>query len=444
MNRFFIDTNKKDHLINCLTRGINSRMRLHLFLITCYFDPEAATEIIKSLSYLNIKKITLYLDKKQAIQRTITDLKIWQKTAQEICKKCVLEIYIVNQGALFHSKLYSLIRLNQKGELISGNLVITSANLTKPGWIDEHKYKNIESIFGISNLETIKQFYQELNSLKYVTLEELTEKKTFAGLEKFNKAKETSTVNNATEIIKPKLNSSLHFKYELLCCGKFLYKWNENLNSCLSIRYNLTLKAKAKSLQKEFSERGFNIEKATISKNYFDLTDEEKKHILDSNQNKQIDNLTKNYGIQTFLGYWIPKQFTSVLEERSNQYDTFADNLFKKLEEQLEGVCKNAQKDYLYLLEEELILPTNKGNFENDLTEKIENLRESTTKLQRIWNKYYLFDLPYNYIEDAEKIENLYDVLMETCKILKNKKISVRAVLNADIEEDLSHIIDLK
>ncbi|MCT7971233.1 hypothetical protein [Laspinema olomoucense] len=445
MNHFFIKANKKDHLIKCLTADIRSNVIHHLFLITCFFNPESGTEIIKSLSRWNIKEISLYFDKEQAIRIGIPTLKEWQKNIQEeICKKSILHIYIFNPDSpsLFHPKLYSLIRLNPNGEVISGNLVVTSANLTHFGLICEHG--NTESIFRISSLEAIKQFYQELKSLKYITLEELKENNSFADFEKFNQPKELQKSNNFTKIVNPELNNSFYFKYELLCCGKFLYKWTDNLNSCLSVRYRLTPKAKEKSfsLQKEFAKLGFTIEQATISKNYFDLTDEEKNHILDSDPNKQIDNLTKNYGIQTFLGYWIPKQFAGVLEERMNQYDTFANNLFKKLEQQLEDIAKTVQTDYENLLEKELILPI-KNNIQKNLSKKIKSLQENPIKLKRIWSKYYLFELPYNSIENHEQIEILYDVLIETCNNLRNKKISVKAVLDAHKEKNLSYIINL-
>ena len=81
-----------------------------------------------------------------------------------------------------------------------------------------------------------------------------------------------------------------------------MYKYTTNLNDYLAIKYNLSRKSKDIQ-QQDFEElgipTGFETETSTISKKYFDFD-------INTYRPDGYRDLRKNYGIECYLGHWIP------------------------------------------------------------------------------------------------------------------------------------------
>lgn len=445
MNDFFLDKKeKKKYLVNCLTNETDPQVKYSLFLVTCYFNAKSATSIIEPLiKRVKISSISLLIDKHEAIKNLeiLVDL---QKKNQSIFYD--FRVWIVDGKTLFHPKLYSLICFSQNGEVTSGNLVFTSANLTNQGLIKN--YGNVEFISATSNINTLVQFYDKLTSLTLMGLKQLERQaknyqKTvdYDIFRDFYSAKDKN-IEESQEQDLESVYEDYFFKYRLLCCGFFLSKWTDDLNESLLLRYELSTDVKNKDAEDELKAKGFEVKKsASISKQYFDLKDEKENDILEANETKNRMSHYYRYGVSTFLGYWIPQQFSIGLVERIKKYDRFAESLKKILINQLENACKVALEDYEYLCENRLIEKKNK-DIKELLRQKVDRLLENEIKLKRIWGKYYVFEMPYNF-QDYRQVNTLYDILLDTCNKTDKKNKSIHAVLKADKNKTLSPILEI-
>ena len=190
-----------------------------------------------------------------------------------------------------------------------------------------------------------------------------------------------------------KMQTTSTLKYALLQEGSFIHKWLDNLGQYLSTKYHLNEKGKGKVGDETFRRAGFNIETATISKRYFKF-DYEPPHLEDT------ENLTKNYGIETYLGHWIPNAALETLFEQT-ALDEFKNNLKNEFELQIENIRANISQDLDYLRSEDIIQVTDSNPI--DLFEKkMADLFENDLKLKRIFSKYEIFKLPYD-INQKEK-----------------------------------------
>ena len=175
------------------------------------------------------------------------------------------------------------------------------------------------------------------------------------------------------------------FKYALLLSGVFVHKWNENLSQYLSVRYRLSKQGKERISNRALMQAGFNIETAAISKRYFRF----------NYTPKNVDNdLIRNYGIETYLGYWIPLSVSSKMFAQ-DKFDEFKNRLFLEIKNQHLEIEANIKEDLNYLTSEGLIEePTT--NPVQSFNNKIRELANNELKLKRIYSKYELFPLPFD------------------------------------------------
>lgn len=87
-----------------------------------------------------------------------------------------------------------------------------------------------------------------------------------------------------------------------------------------------------------FQKTGFEIAAASISKQYFNFTPP---HPVDRN-------LIKKYGIETFLGHWLPYAALPNMVD-DGEFQHFREELFTALNEQMPYICEAINRDYLRL-----------------------------------------------------------------------------------------------
>jgi len=319
-------------------------------------------------------------------------------------KDIKVNLYAVETEYLFHTKAYAIISNNDDYSIVCGSLVIGSANLTGSGLTS--KYGNIESFLDTQDNDCLTHFIEQISSLKLLTVEDI---------EKFKNADDFS------------------FKYALLKEGCFIHKWLDNLGQYLSTRYQLNEKGKEKIGDETFRNAGFNIETATISKRYFKF-EYEPPHLEDA------ENLTRNYGIETYLGYWIPNAALETLFEQ-NAFEEFKNNLKNEIELQIENIKKCIAQDMKYLKSEDIIQVTESNPIEL-FEKKVTELFENELKLKRIFSKYEIFNLPYD-ISQKEDIEELFEEMVSLSESRSRKNVAMKAFLNALTKPSLDDFRDL-
>lgn len=387
-NYLHIRSGKKQCLADMLSK-IDKRRYHTLHLCSCYFSADAARKLIMEIqAFARIREIKIYIDRRAAIEHGGDYL-------QEFCDSFVgveVSVNAIESSNLFHSKVYSLVALDEYGNVVSGSIVLGSANLTDAGLTS--RGGNFECLIDSQDAEVLDQHLSQLKKLTVLPLQHLN---------KFSPKEEFS------------------FKYALLKSGIFLHKWNENLEQYLSIRYRLSENGRSRVTDQSLKVAGFNIETATVSKRYFRFD-----YVPDHLDN--TENIIRNYGIETYLGYWLPYSVSESMFD-ADEFGTFKEHLLSEIEIQGGEIEKNIKQDYEYLLQENLI-ENPEVNPVNSFNSKRESLVKNDLKLKRIYSKYQLFDLPFD-IQQKEDIINLFDEVINVAESRMRKNKTMKAFLQS-------------
>lgn len=391
-----IATNKTDALVDLLTKSPNKKRNYSLYLTSCYFTTKSAKLLIKRLAEIvRLQSIEIYIDRKSAIA-------IGKEALLRFCKPyhaIPMQLHAVETTHLFHSKAYALVA-RSKNEIIDGSLVVGSANLTGQGLTE--KRGNVETLLATTDNEVLNEFLLQLQRLQTVTIDEL---ELFKNSDDFN------------------------FKYALLREGLFVHKWNESLVQYLSVRYQLSENGRKQTGNDELRDIGFEVENATISKQYFHFLDYTPAHL------EYAEGLIKNYGIETQLGHWVPSNRSKSLYDKRD-YEEYKNRLTNSLKEQNESIQNKIANDYARLLANNLITPNDYKN-PNELFEtKSSDLVENDAKLRRIYSKYDVFELPYG-IENKDMITNIFNDMISFSESRAKKNRSMKALISAYYEISL-------
>ena len=387
MKKINIKSSKKQNLIELLLK--TDKRRYHcLYLASCYFTADAAKSIINKIRQrIHLSKVVVYIDRKTAIS-------IGKDKLLDFCDgfdDLTVELYAVDASSLFHTKAYALISFDGD-DVYCGSLIVGSANLTGNGLASRNG--NIESILDTQDNSLLNEFITQMAKLKLLEIEELDEFK------------------NA---------NSFNFRYALIQEGKFIHKWTDNLDQYLSVRYYLNENGKAQAANETFTNIGFNMETATISKRYFNFN-------YDPPHLENAENLTRNYGIETYLGYWIPNAALESLFEK-DQFEFFKNLLNEQLSLQITSIESQIQSDLLSLQNANVIQLTDSDPIEL-LKNKILDLQTNELKLKRIFSKYEIFSLPFD-ISQKDDIENLFEDMLLVIESRKKKNMAMKAFMNA-------------
>ena len=402
MAYYCLRSNKKSSIFQEIS-ACDGRCHQSLIIHTCYLDKDlsAAKEFIayvrSRVQYL--EKVIIYADEKE-VQKRYCDIKDFLNRFRGID----VEFYVVDCDRLFHSKVYALIAFDDD-VIVSGGLVVGSGNLTGNGVTSQSG--NIESFLASNDIDDIQEFWDRTQNLNCVSFSEWTPRD-----------------ENLNEFI---VNS-----------GVFLHLWTDNdySNQKLLLKYDLTedYKQKIKEDQSTLNKLNFDINANTISKRYFILPDSD----------VSTEGWKRNYLIETYLGYWIPK---TILKQLTNKTDDEGLNSFKEkvcqsLNEQYENVKSTIESDYNTLVQENIIkkIVDNSGKERNpavDILEKINAFCENENAIARLYYKYDEFDFPYDEHSDEyeEKIEKMIDCMNDTVGSYKNSRkvfVAYRDAMNGN------------
>ena len=161
---------------------------------------------------------------------------------------------------------------------------------------------------------------------------------------------------------------------------------------------------------------------ASIAKPYFDFD-------LQRWQSNDKD-LVRNYGIECFLGHWIPNSVVGDDEENNERFSKFKTKLFKKLDERMDGICRDIRQDYESLTQEGII-EAQDADPTQAFKERIEALRNDGAQLYRIWSGRRFFEFPYD-LGDVEAIKETFDDILRTARRRKRRNKAMNAILEAE------------
>lgn len=401
-NSVIIQRDKKKTLLELLS-NVDKRKKYTLFIASCYFTHRSASYLIGDVyaASININSVEIYIDKKEALKIGKEVLQSWLDRINDRYEFKV-NLYPVDTPKLFHVKAYSLISTNSHNSL-DGVLVSGSANLTGAGLTSHNG--NIESIIKTKSQSDLKAFKIAISKLKTQKLSDLDN---FKSIETFD------------------------FKYAVLQSGFFIYKWSGSLNQELGIKFRLSEEGKQRIKGDPILEElGFELSQASISKSYL-------KFDYKSPLTKNITNIKRKFGVETYWGYWVPK---SVIDQifGDEEFDKFKSKLLNAIEKQKDLIISKIEADYEKLISLKLIEGSKKHPRDSFL-ENIEKLEDNEIKLWRLYYRYEIIDLPYDFSQ-REEIIDLYDNFTETYES-KPTNSTIRAIYKALDTKSLAPIMD--
>ena len=396
---------KFQSLLDALT-DCDRRRSYYLSLATCYCTPEAVRQLIEAIqAKLRIVETYLYLDRRIAISIGHAELRAMERAYPD-----VLSIYAVKAGRLFHTKGYCVAAYSQHGKPIDGRLAIGSANLTSPGLTGSHG--NIESLAIHSDPETIGEF-----------------------LEFFETTDTLIPLKDLTDFSRDDPADDSDFQYALLTFGSFLHKWSATLATYFSVRHQLNKEGRRRVRERspeEIRRLGFQMEVASITRPYFHFD-------LQGWRPPDDGNLVRNFGIECFLGHWIPKSVVHDDEEDNQRFREFKVALFSRLDSEMDGICQSIKQDYELLIGEKII----ERNV--DPTEAFKDRREALwndeVQLRRIWSGRHFFDFPYD-PGDIGAVKETFDDIVHTARRRRRRNATMRAVMEAVEDRTLEPLRD--
>ncbi len=308
----------------------------------------------------------------------------------------------LDTSGLSHCKGYALYqRVNDRIE--DGVVVITSANFTKSGfWGD----KNIE-IGYVSNKKADLQKFEFLYN---------------------------SIWNDYGAILDSELviEDETSLQFALLQGGVFLHKWEGSISQQIGLRYYLTDKAKTQRSIIEGIE-GLGIEaEDTITHQILNLTNLPKKALP--------KNFSRTFTIDTNWGRWCPSTFWEKIVPLMGDFSNFQES-FKEstTEDELDKALENVLSTRIKLMNEGIIKPIQPDSL-TQWKRKILNLRDSKSKLERIFTGYSPSQMPFD-ISNTKEIAKLFNSLIESIELSTNKNVAMKKFILAHENRRVSCLI---
>lgn len=190
-----------------------------------------------------------------------------------------------------------------------------------------------------------------------------------------------------------------------------------------SVRYHLN-EAGRQRAQEGIPNPRFQMDTASISNREPYL-----KFDLQVYQSHDKD-LVPNYGIECFLGRWIPKSVVGDDKKSNERFSEFKTKLFKKLDKRMDRICRGILQDYESLTWEGII-DEQEADPTQAFQERIEALRNDGDQLYRIWSGREFFEFPYD-LGDVEAIRETFDDILRTVRRRKHKNKTMKALLEAE------------
>ena len=389
---------KLQSVVHALT-GCDRRRSYYFSIATCYCTPQAVRDFIEAVqAKVNLVEIYLYVDRRTAISIGQAELSDLENAYPE------LQVFAVRAGRLFHTKGYCLAAY-AGDELVHGRLAIGSANMTSAGLTETHG--NVESLAVHSDIATISGF-----------------------LEFFDDEDNLIDLDKLTDFLP---DDTTDFQFALLNCGLFSHKWSATLAAYFSVRFRLNEEGRQRAQEGIDPPPGFQTETATIAKPYFDFD------LQDWQPSDR--NLVRNFGIESFLGHWVPKSVFEDDQENNERFDQFRSALFEQLELTMDSNCQEILQDFDSLIDEGIIDEPETDPAQG-FRDRIASLRNDRDQLYRIWSGRHFFEFPYD-LSNVVAIQDTFEDMLRTARRRRRRNKTMNAVLEAEMSKSLEPLQDL-
>jgi hypothetical protein len=278
-----------------------SGARRHIYVITCYFDPDALRKFASSMRTTikteggRLTGITVAVDVGEWLRCQLSE----KALAREMAGATGVPLKFVNvlpvqfPGRLMHAKAYAAIQPGEEKEK-KGFVVITSGNATSPG-LGLRERSNLELATVLTDPESLSTFEGVISQLA------------------------EHEVSPADALKKDKYLGAL----ALFCRGSFYHKWQGSLGSAIRFKLTLTEKGVAERDRNQATFKRYAPDSESMSRDPLQI-----QGIFEDNPKPFPDAFWRTYGIDTLLGYWLPKSVAKLADEvLGRQVDAYLDEI---------------------------------------------------------------------------------------------------------------------
>ena len=429
-----ISENKKTEVIKFFEKNLDQRHSHYTLLIsTCYFNSNICKRLLNEVAgKFKIRKTIVMIDEREIRRIGIKKLLAWQDNINNEKSSNQVEIWAPSVSQLFHVKSYCLVGSEFSGfgfdeihasDVRQGALCVGSANLTTPG-LGENR-GNYETLYFDTDVKTLVKHINGIYChIGTQYLEDIEEKG---------------------------FNYDTNFKFAVINEGMFAYKADKKIEQYFAVKVKLNQEGTKLLKNPEFEEMGYSTDAASLSKRYYKT---------DTREPKTERLLGKRIGIETFIGLWVPKGHYA---EGKEEFGEFISDICKEIIEQKDRIMIDIERDFHRFIElgvaERATLEAEKNRFKSNCNELLrfrdhyfENRDEEDGNgesfdrlrwlLERIYDGWTFFDLPYDIKED-DHIDEVYEDLIEKSRASKRRNKSMKAILQADEQRSLSPLIQL-
>lgn len=346
--------------------------RHELRILSCYVDLKALQSFVGELSeVVRLTDVYLAFDYSEVYRYGPHRLKKDLGAIRQSCTKKGIKIdfrFLANPSGLVHAKGYALLQ-RVDGDIAGGALLLGSANLTAPGFMEGG---NVELGAMTRQLAQLRSFEVIFDAL-------------WEGLGR-------DAIDDAVFARDKNL-----FNFALLSSGVFLHKWEGSLRQLVGIRYKIVNEEKWSQLPDDLQAEGFELSK-TLTRQVLDLDDLPKRSLPGE--------FVRNFTIDTALGRWCPE--SAWAEVAGSESDAFwAAFKAASTDEILEDKMRLAAARQEQLIREGFIATVDGEHLES-WARRIRTLRDSQERLARLHTGYEAFPMPYD-AQSTSEIEDLYE-----------------------------------
>ncbi len=348
--------------------------RHELWILSCYVDLKAVRSIIRDLSErVRLVEVYLAFDYSEVYRYGPRKLNRELGALRQSCTKQEIDFdvrFLAAPSGLVHAKGFAVLQRVDE-EVVDGVLLLGSANLTLPGFMDG---RNVELGALTRQVKQLRSFEQTFSAL----WDDL-------GAEKVDDA----VLARDRDL----------FKFALLSSGVFLHKWDGNLRQLVGIRYRLVNEDKWAQLPEDLKAEGFELSK-TLTRHVLKLDDLPKRSLPGE--------FIRNFTVDTSLGRWCPADaWAAVAGPESEAYwEAFKAATTDEVLAKLVGEASVRQEQ---LVRDGLIAPVDSDHLENWLR-RIRSLRDSQERLARLHTGYEAFPMPFD-AQCRKEIDDLFESL---------------------------------
>ncbi|MCB1633306.1 MAG: hypothetical protein KDI51_01885 [Xanthomonadales bacterium] len=383
-----------------------SQQRRHeLWILSCYVDLKAVQELVRELAdRVRLVEVFLAFDYSEVYRLGPRKLRRELGALKQCCTKQGVDLFeyrfLASPSGLVHSKGYAVFQ-RVEGEIADGVVLLGSANLTSPGFLDG---RNVELGALSRQAKDLRAFERVYNQLR----------------DAFGKEDLSSEVLRRDDEL---------FKFALLSSGRFLHRWDGNIRQLVGIRYRIINEEKWAQPPDELKAEGFELS-TTLTRQVLKLDNLPKRSLP--------GDFIRNFTIDTGLGRWCPDTAWNAAANPND--DGEFEQVFRAAttDEILDEAVRSAAVRQEQLVRDGYIAEVESDHLQN-WARRIRKLRDAPERLARLYTGYEDFSMPFD-VKCRDEIEDLFTSLEATIELRAHDNWATRKVRACIESKDLDYL----